>query len=119
MKCKTCNQEIKAETKVIQKIPAKTLVWGPDSDNKMTRNEAIDWCKQQGGRLPTRVELVQAFDDDVPGFRNPAGDYRGYWSATTVSDFTTNAWTTYLSNGFTVYDDKATGTNYVRNCKEG
>jgi len=46
-KCKTCGQEIKVE-KTIQKIPAKTLIWGKISDKKLTWDEAKEWCKQQG-----------------------------------------------------------------------
>jgi hypothetical protein len=40
-KCKTCGQEIKVE-KTIQKIPAKTLIWGKISDKKLTWDEAVN-----------------------------------------------------------------------------
>jgi hypothetical protein len=39
-------------------------------------------------------------------------------TATTVSYGTTYAWYTFLSYGYTTTSDKATGTSYVRCCKE-
>ena len=74
MKCKTCGQNV-PET-VIQKIPAKVLRWGETCENALTWKDAKEWCEEQGGRLPTAVELLQAYEDKVEGF---AAD--GYWSS--------------------------------------
>ena len=74
------NQEI-----TIQEIPAQTIKWGKSSEETMTWEEAKKWCEKQGGRLPTRIELLQAYEDKVEGFKK---DY--YWSST---EYTTNyAW---------------------------
>ena len=56
-------------------IPAKTLYWGETSKEQMTWEAAKEWCKKNGGRLPTLIELQQAYADKVDGF--VAGNY---WS---------------------------------------
>jgi hypothetical protein len=80
--------------RIIQEIPVKTLKWGEISDKKLTRNEAIKWAKEQGGRLPTRAELVQAYDDKVEGFKNDS-----YWSSTEDADDPGYGWSVYFKNG--------------------
>ncbi|OQA50494.1 MAG: hypothetical protein BWY47_00439 [Bacteroidetes bacterium ADurb.Bin302] len=52
---------------IIQKIPAKTLEWGNVSEKELTWKEAKELCKQQGDgwRLPTRIELLQAYEDNA------------------------------------------------------
>jgi len=52
---------------IIQKIPAKTLEWGNVSEKELTWKEAKECCKQQGDgwRLPTRIELLQAYEDNA------------------------------------------------------
>jgi len=65
------------EGRVKQEIIAKTIWWGKISEKPMSWEDAEIWCKEQGGRLPTRVELLQAFEDGVDGFKL---DY--YWSST-------------------------------------
>ena len=54
-------------TKTVQKIPAKTLEWGNVSEKELTWKEAKELCKQQGDgwRLPTRIELLQAHEDNA------------------------------------------------------
>lgn len=109
-KCKECGQEIEVE--VTQKIPAKTLVWGKTSPTAMTWQEAKDWCEAQGWDMPTRLELLQACEDKVEGFR--PDDY--FWSSTELSGDATSAWSVSLFYG-TTYHDYKTYSRYVRACK--
>ena len=69
--------------KIIQETTAKTIEWGKSSEDTMNWNEAKEWCKKQGGRLPTRLELLQAYVDKVKGFKTDAI----YWSSTECSTY--------------------------------
>jgi hypothetical protein len=95
-KCKTCGQEIKENIK--QVIPAKTLEWGAVSDKEMNWEDAKKWCKAQGKgwRLPTRVELIQAFDEGIL-----TGDDRYFWSSTEYYLSPAYAWYVALYGGGT------------------
>ncbi len=106
------NAEEKEET-FIQKIPAKTLEWGQTCEDKLNWKDAKEWCVKQGKgwRLPTRLELLQAFYDKVPGFK--IDDC--YWSETEYS--ATHAWYTYFTYGYQNGNNK-TNTYYVRCCRE-
>ena len=75
------------QKRTIQNIPAKTIEWGKTSEEPLTRKEAIKWCKEQGGRLPTRVELLQAYDDKVEGFEKGY-----YWSSTENAGYPDFGW---------------------------
>jgi hypothetical protein len=79
---------------ITQVIPERTIVWGKSSDKEMTWQEAKDWCKEQGGRLPTRIELQLAYEYKVEGFKSSY-----YWSAT-ESDATL-AWLVNFDGGST------------------
>lgn len=78
---KMLEQKGKSDDKSIKEtkheIPVKTLIWGESSKEKMTWEEAKKWCEEQGGRMPTRLELLQAYEDKVEGFKEDL-----YWSAT-------------------------------------
>lgn len=80
---------------IIQKIPAKTLEWGKVSEKELTWEEAKEWCEQQGDgwRMPTRIELLQAYEDNVGGFQ-AFGDY---WSSTEFNAL--SAWSVRFTNG--------------------
>ncbi|MBI2591178.1 MAG: DUF1566 domain-containing protein [Candidatus Brennerbacteria bacterium] len=66
---------------------------------------------QTGWSLPHQKQLMQAYIDGSWG--NLEGVNRNYWSATTRSDNTTNAWYVWLSSGFTNFSAK-TISNPVR-----
>jgi len=72
-------QEIKHE------IPGKTIYWGEEAPKEMNWYEAKEWCEEQGGRLPTRLELLQAYEDGIEGFSSGF-----YWSSSEDSSYT--AW---------------------------
>ena len=82
-------------TKTVQKIPAKTLEWGNASEKELTWKEAKEWCKQQGDgwRMPTRIELLQAYEDN--------------WSSTEVSG---TAGSNYKPNAYCVWCVKVCDT---------
>jgi hypothetical protein len=105
-KCKTCGQEIKESIK--QVIKAKTLEWGAVSDTEMNWEDAKKWCAAQGKgwRLPTRVELVQAFDEGVL-----TGDNRYFWSSTEDYSSPPYAWSVTLG-----YGDTSNVTKAVQYC---
>ena len=96
------------QEKVIQAIPAKFLEWGETSEEEMTWQEAKDWCKEQGGRLPTQIELLQAYKD---GVKFPK---EFFWSSTEYYINSGYAWYVYLSYGSTTHFDKTTSSYYAR-----
>ena len=63
------NKEITIQDITTHSIPAKTIKWGKSSEEEMTWEEAKEWCEKQGGRLPTRLELLHAYEDKVGGFK--------------------------------------------------
>lgn len=82
--------------------------------NCMTWHEATEYAKTlgEGWRLPTRVELVDAYDNNVQGFLL---DYN--WSSTTYSRNTNNAWCVNLYDGHVSNGSKTYGS-YVRCIRE-
>lgn len=90
----------KVRTKKIKhEIPGKTIYWGEEAPEEMDWYDAKEWCKEQGGRLPTRVELLQAYEDGVDGF---SSDF--YWSSSeSSSDY---AWRQYFGSGYQSDNDK-------------
>lgn len=100
------------EQLIIQKIPAKTLEWGKTADNKMNWEDAKNWCKKQGEgwRLPTRIELLQALEGKVSGFKDGY-----YWSSAEYS--VTCAWFQHFTTGYQFNTNKI-DSHYVR-CVRG
>ncbi len=95
---------------VIQEIPAKTLTWGKTSDKELNWKEAKYWCEKQGGRLPTLIELQEAYaDEKIRGSFQPVGYY---WSSTETS--ANYAYYVNFLNGLTDYGAKAYTYLYVR-----
>jgi hypothetical protein len=82
--------------------------------NLMTWDEATEYAKSlgDGWRLPTRAELVDAYDNNVQGFLL---DYN--WSSTTYSRNTNNAWCVNLYDGHVSNGSKTYGS-FVR-CVRG
>lgn len=66
---------------VKQEIEGKTLEWGKTAPKDMPWWEAETWCKKQGGRLPTHIELLTAYEQGVKGF-----DTNFYWSGIVCLD---------------------------------
>jgi len=72
-----------------------------------------------GWTIPHQKQLMQAYIDGSYGNLEASGVNRYYWSGTTVSFNTANAWLTYLSLGYTYYGNKLTNPNYVRCVRPG
>ena len=109
MKCKTCGQEILTPT--IQIIEAKTLEWGKTCEKELNWEDAKQWCEEQGEgwRLPTIIELLEAYHGGINGFGTSY-----YWSATEYS--TTFAFLVSFSNGgtFNVFKSNNNSVRCVR-----
>jgi len=88
----------------IMEIPYQKLEWGKTCDKELNWEDAKKWCEEQGEgwRLPTRFELLEAYEQKVSGFTA-----NGYWSSTEYSS--DSAWNQYFYNG---YQD--TGSKYSR-----
>lgn len=95
------------EKMLTEKIITKDkIIWGKSSDKEMNWDEANEWCKEQGGRLPKMWELAKAWEEKEEGFLEDL-----YWSSTANS--TTYASLVTFSNGNT-YNNNKTFSNYVR-----
>ena len=95
----------------------KTLQFGETAEKKMNWLEAQCWIDSlneskylgfNDWRLPTRVELIDAYDGKVEGFKSGY-----YWSSTTNVYDTAYAWSVGFVNGFVLNYNK-TDYNYVR-----
>ena len=105
--------ELEEITDTIQEIPSKKLRWGEVSSKVMNWNDAKLWCEKQGGRLPTLVELLQAFEDGTGGFKDDV-----YWSATTYKYDTAFAWRVNFNFGFVNGNNRSTYLFYARCVRE-
>ena len=111
---KRLGEEIeRLEQKPIKHIIEKQeLEWGELSEERMTWQEAKEWCKNlgEGWRLPTVIELLQAYYDEVPGFGS------GFlWSGTEFP--LSNARLVRFSDGLVTYTNN-TCYFYVRCVRE-
>ena len=109
--CKKADKFVEKRTeqeKVIQEIPTKTLEWGETSEEEMSWQEAKDWCEEQGGRLPTQIELLQAYKGRVTFPKD------SFWSSTEHSNNSSGAWCVYFYYGSTTNNDKTLSSYYAR-----
>ena len=112
---KNCVSELedKANTTVIQKIDSEILEWGKLADRKMDWKDAKEWCKEQGSgwRLPTVVEALQAYYDEIPGFGTGP-----HW--TSIEHSETDARYVNFTYGYTYIISNKTDAHSVR-CVRG
>ena len=111
---KNCNKCVNYQEKE-KPIKVGKLQWGNTAEKQMTWQEASDYCNSlgKGWRLPTRAELVEAYDTKVEGFEK---DY--YWSSTTFVNDTDYAWSVYFYGG-SVNASNKTNANDVRPVRGG
>lgn len=83
-------------------------------EKPMTWFEAVEYAESlgDGWRLPTRGELIDAYDSSVRGFMSGV-----YWSSSTYAHDNNNAWYVFLYNGVVDYSD-TTNNYYVRCVRE-
>jgi hypothetical protein len=76
------------------------LEWSDDL-GELTWEDAKKKCEELGGRLPTRTELVDLYDNHYDECQELIEDSPSYtfWSATESSS--TAAWAVYLNSGVT------------------
>lgn len=89
-------------------IPSK-VKWIAHSEELMTHAEAIKWCEEQGGRLPTIHELLGAYLENEEGFK---ADW--YWSSTLDKDESSTAYIQNFLNGNVVRVPVGLGGGHVR-----
>lgn len=94
-----------------------SYTWDKSGGNNNSK-EAFKLCSQgnhgkTGWYLPHQKQLMQAYIDGSYGNLETAGISRNYWSATTRSSNTANAWYVHLSDGSTNNLNK-TNFNYIR-----
>jgi hypothetical protein len=94
------------------------LEWSEDL-GEMDFFAAEKICKEMGGRLPDRSELISLFDNNFEEMQkmlgeNPAGYY--HWSATTTSSTTQLAWYVNLDSGNTHYSLKTSSASCRVRC---
>lgn len=95
----TCDTNGEAACKCVKKTSAETGCEAVGDGN---------W------RLPYQKELMQAYINGSWGNLSSAGNY--YWSATTKSNNTHNAWVTGLNSGYTNTTTKTNAASYRVRC---
>ena len=100
------NKLDKLEAKLVKKKWTKigNIEWS-EPLGEMNWHDAKKKCEEMGGRLPTRIELLDLVDNHSDEIEDWDTDVY-LWSATTQSDNTHNAWHTYLDIGLTFNGNK-------------
>ena len=75
------------------------LEWS-ESLGEMNWHDATKKCEEMGGRLPTRIELIDLVDNHSEEIEDWDKN-NTFWSATTRSNNTHFAWSTDLDGGYT------------------
>ena len=103
--CQECehNQPVKETT--WQKDPKTGLKWGPIAEKPMAWQEAMDWAKEQRGRLPERGELIQLFDSNLKNIIISMYP-KIFWSSSFLVGYTDYAWDVNFNYGYVRYDNK-------------
>ncbi len=89
---------------VICTVDGLKFLLGPECEEQLSWDDAIEWCKQVGGELPTRDVLLLSYMND-----NIKKEFKEfyYWSMTEFN--ATFAWRQSFSGGDQFCSDK---TNY-------
>jgi hypothetical protein len=96
------------------------LEWSEDL-GEMNWFKADKICKEMGGRLPTRIELISLFDNHFEEMKKMLGENPAsynYWSAPTNSNNAqvVYAWYVYLYYGSTSTTTKTNSASYRVRC---
>lgn len=92
----------------IMEIKAQKLEWGNTCNKELNWEDAKKWCEKQGDgwRLPTRLELLEAYEQKIGGFKS-----NNYWSSTEGNSYV--AWVENFFSGSQSYNYEDNGY-YVR-----
>ena len=96
-------------------IKEQNLEWGATSEEELNWDEAREWCKKQGEgwRLPTRLELLEAYEQKIKGFATSnCFATSNYWSSTESHSY--SAWSQNFLNGS--QDSNYKNYNYYVRC---
>ena len=74
-------------------------------------------CEELGGRMPSRIELIDLCDNHYDKLKKLDNPGANFWSSTEHHSGTTPAWYVYLPYGY-AYSNPETNRNYVRCVKE-
>lgn len=108
------SERVKRLEEKIEKLEGNWLEggWTKIGDLEWSENLGqMDWfeakkkCESLGGRLPTRIELLDLYDNHYDECKNLDNGY--FWSATEHSDLTSTAWYVNLYYGTTLTDNKS------------
>jgi len=80
---------------------------------EMDWHEATKKCEELGGRLPTRLELIDLVDNHAEEIEDWDKKYT-FWSSTESSSSSDYAWYVDLHGGSTSYNAKTTSSYYAR-----
>ena len=103
--CQECESNQPVKEVIWQKDPKTGLEWGPIAEKPMAWQEAMDWAKEQGGRLPTRAELLQLFDFGPKNIVKPMKSNK-FWSLLSCFYYVYNAWYVNFNYSDTNNNDK-------------
>ena len=91
------------------------LEWTDDDATTRTWSTAVSYCdglthnSRSDWRLPTQKELMQAYTNGIWGQKTALSlSNSNYWSSSTDSNGTSDAWRVYLCSGYTTINNKTT-----------
>lgn len=124
---KTKKQKVEARFQILKdgwiKDNQTGLEWGPSSKESLNFKDAEKYCKENGGRLPTRVELESiqdltkynpCIDKDI--FKDTFSSW--YWSSTKCAWNSSVSWCVSFYDGLVIYYLESYD-DYVRPCRAG
>ena len=104
----------------VEKLKQAEMTWQKIGELKWSKNLGeMDWyeankkCEELGGRLPTRLELIDLVDNHAEEIEDWDKKYN-FWSSTENHINSANAWYVSLNYGNTNYYDKTTSSYYAR-----
>ena len=96
------------------------MTWQKIGELKWSKNLGeMDWyeankkCEELGGRLPTRLELIDLVDNHAEEIEDWDKKYH-FWSSTELSYNSDYAWSVGLNLGYTYGSDKTNSSYYAR-----
>ena len=108
--------ELKKDIEILKHANGVAISTQPEdaSPEEMNWDDAVKWCADKGGRLPTRLELLDLYDNHreecITLIKDDSSNT--FWSSTEYS--ASVAWYVYLNFGLTSSNNKSSFSNQVR-----